>query len=90
MVFESLSQNVSSLYLFINSTRIEAANAITCFGIDLTLHLKWNEHCKSLVSRANKRGYKLWRLSQINIDEECLLKLYKSWLQPLFLYAKAC
>ena len=71
MVFENLSPNVSSLYLFINSTQIEGAISITCFGINLTLHLKWSEHCKSLVSRANKRGYQLWRLSQINIDEEC-------------------
>ena len=45
---------------------------------------------RTLVARANKRIYQLWRLSQITIDEECSLTLYKSWVQPLFLYANAC
>ena len=42
------------------------------------------------MARANKRIYQLWRLSQINIDEECLPTLHKSWVRPLFLYANAC
>ena len=53
-------------------------------------HPKWNKYCKSLLTRANKRVYQLWQLSQIKIDEECLLTLYKSWVRPLFLYANAC
>ena len=64
--------------------------SIKFLGVKFTPHLKWNQHCKSLVAREKKRIYQLWRLSQINIDEECLLTLYKSWIRPLFLYANAC
>ena len=89
IVFKNPSKKVSSLDLFINGTRIEGANSIKFLGATLTAHLKWNQHCKSLVARANKRIYQLWRLSQINIDEECLLTFFKSWIRPLFLYANA-
>ena len=88
-VYKSVKK-VSSLDIFINGTRIEGANSIKFLGVNLTPHLKWNQHCKSFVARANKRIYQLWRLSPINIDEECLLTLYKSWVRPLFLYANAC
>ena len=90
MLFKNPSKKISSLDLFINGTRIEGANSIKFLGVNLTPHLKWNQHCKGLVARANKRIYQLWRLSQINNDEECLLTLYKSWVRPLFLYANAC
>ena len=89
MLFKNLSKQVSSLDLFINGTRIEGAKSIKFLGVNLTPHLKWNQHCKSFVARANKRIYQLWRLSQINIDKECLLTLYTSWVRPLFLYANA-
>ena len=88
MLFKNPSKKDSSLDLFMNGTRIEDANSTKFLGINLIPHLKWNQHC--LVARANKRIYQLWRLSQINIDEECLLTLYKSWVRPLFLYANAC
>ena len=90
MLFNNPSKKFFSLDLFINGTRIEGANSIKFLCVNLTPHLKWNQHCKSLVARANKRICQLWRLSQINIDEECLLTLYKSWVRPLFLYANAC
>ena len=90
MLFKNPSKKVSSLDLFINGTRIKGANSIKLIGVNPTPHLKWNEHCKRLDARANKRIYQLWRFSQINIDEECLLTLYKSWVRLLFLYANAC
>ena len=90
MLFKNPSKKFSSLDYFINGTRIEGANSIKFLGVNFTPHLKKNEHCKSLVARANKRIYQLWRLSQNNIDEECFLTLYKSLVQPLFLYANAC
>ena len=90
MLFKNPSKKVSSLNFFINGTRIEDANSIKFLGVNLTPHLKWNQHCKCLAARANKRINHLWRLSQINIDEECLLTLYISWVRPLFLFANAC
>ena len=90
MLFKNPSMKVSSLDLFINGIRIEGAKSIKFLGVNLTPLLKWNQHCKSLVARANKRVYQLWRLNQINIDEGCLLTLYKSWVQTLFPYANAC
>ena len=89
MLFKNPSKKIASLDLYINGTRIEGANSVKFLGVDLPPHLKWNEHCKSLVERANKTIYQLWRLSQINIDGECLLTLYKSWVWTLFLYANA-
>ena len=90
MLFKNPSKKVSSLDLFINGTKIEDANSIKFLGVNFTPHLKWNQHCKRLVAIANKRIYQIWRLSQINIDEEYLLTLYKSWVRPLFLNANAC
>ena len=92
MLFKNPSKKVSSVDLFINGTRIEVKffGVIKFFGVNLTPHLRLNEHRKSWVARANKRIYQLWRLSQINIDKECLFTLYKSWVRPLFLFANAC
>ena len=56
----------------------------------MTPHLNWNEHCKDIVTRANKQMFRLWRLSNFNIEQKSLLLLYKSWIRPLFLYANAC
>ena len=55
MLFKNPSKKVSSLDLFINGTRIKDANSIKFLGVNLTPHLKWNEHCKSLMARANKK-----------------------------------
>ena len=59
-------------------------------SITLTPHLRWNDHCQSLIKRANSRLFQLWRLSNLNINEESLLLVYKSWIRPLFLYSNAC
>ena len=56
----------------------------------MTPQLNWNEHCKDITSRANKRIFQLQRLSNLNVEQESLLLLYKSWIRPLFLYANAC
>ena len=53
-------------------------------------HLNWNEHCKNIAISENKRIFQLWRLSNLNVEQESLLLLYKSWIRPLFLYANAC
>ena len=90
MFFKKPSKKVFSLELFIKGTQIVSANSIKFLGVNLTQHLKWNEHTKSLVARANKGIYHIWRLSQFNINEECLLTFYVSWVRPLFLYANAC
>ena len=56
----------------------------------MTPQLNWNEQCKNITSRANKRIFQLQRLSDLNVEQESLLLLYKSWIRPLFLYANAC
>ena len=56
----------------------------------MTPQLNWNEHCKDITSRSNKRIFQLQRLSNLNVEQESLLLLYKSWIRPLFLYANAC
>ena len=59
-------------------------------GINFTPHLKWNEHCKNLVRRANSRPFQLWKLSNLNVNEESLILIYKSWIRSLFLYLNGC
>ena len=49
-------------------------------GITFTRHLRSNEHCKDLIRRAKSRLFKLWKLSNLNVNEE----------SPLFLYSNAC
>ena len=53
-LFKNPSKKVSSLDLFIVGTRIECANSIKFLAVNLTPYLKWKQHCKSLVARANK------------------------------------
>ena len=53
----------------------------------MTPHLNWNEQCKYITARANKQIFQLRRLSNLNVQQEILLLLYKSWTRPLFLYA---
>ena len=56
----------------------------------MTPQLNWNEHCKDITSRANKRIFQLQRLSNLNAQQQSLLLLYKSWIRSLFLNANAC
>ena len=90
MLFKNPSEKQTSLSLNINGRQIEEANTIKFLGITMTLRLNWNEHCKNIVTRANKRIIQLWRLSNFKIEQESLLLLSKTWIRPLFLYANAC
>ena len=59
-------------------------------GIILTPHIKGNEDCKDLIRIAESRLFQLWKLSNLNVNEENLILVYKSWIRPLFLYSNAC
>ena len=89
MLFRNPSKRQTSLSLNINGNQIEEAKTKFLL-INMTPHLNWNEHCKDIATRANKRIFQLWRLSNLNVEQESLLLLYKSWIRPLFLYANAC
>ena len=67
--FKKALENGSRLDHFIDGKQIKGASSIKLIAVTLTPHLHWNEHCKSLLARANKSIYQLWRLSQINIDD---------------------
>ena len=90
MLFKNPSKRQTNLSLNINGKQIEEAKTIKFLGITMTPHLNWNEHCKDIISRANKRIFQLQRLSNLNVEQESLLLLYKSWIRPLFLFANAC
>ena len=90
MLFRNPSKKQTSLSLNINGRQIEEAKTIKFLRITMTPRLNWNEHCKNIVTRANKRIFQLWRLSNFNIEQESLLLLYKTWIRPLFLYANVC
>ena len=90
MIFKNPSKKESSLELNIKGISIQKTQLIKFLGITLTPHLKWNEHCKDLIRRANSRLFQLWRLSNLNVKEESLILDYKSWIRPLFLYSNAC
>ena len=90
MLFRNPSKRQTSLSLNINGNQIEEAKTIKFLGITMTPHLNWNEHCKDITTKASKWIFQLWRLSNLNVEQQSLLLLYKSWIQPLFLYANAC
>ena len=84
MIFKNPSEKKSELNLKIKGVPVGKTQSLKFLGITLTSHLRWNDHCKSLIKRANSRLFQLWRLSNLNIDEESLLLVYKSWIRPLF------
>ena len=56
----------------------------------MTPQLNWNERCKDIESRTKMRIFLLWRPSNLNVEQESFMLLYKSRIRPLFLYANAC
>ena len=90
LIFKNPSKKESSLELNIKGITIQKTQSIKFLGIILTPNLKWNEHCKDLIRRANSRLFQLWKLSNLNVNEESLILVYKSWIRPLFLYSNAC
>ena len=90
MLFRNPSKRQTSLSLNINGNQFEEAKTIKFLGITMTPYLNSNEHCKHITTRANRRIFQLWRLSNLNVEQESLLLLYKSWIRALFLYANAC
>ena len=90
MLFKNPSKRQTSISLNINGKQIEEAKTMKFLGITMTPQLNWNEHCKDITSRENKRIFQLQRLSNLNVEQKSLLLLYKSWIRPLFLYANAC
>ena len=90
MLYRNPSKMQTSLSLNINRQQIEDAKTIEFLGISMTPHLNWNVHCKDITTRANKRIFQLWCLSNISAEQNSLLLLYKSWIRPSFLYANAC
>ena len=90
MIFKNPSKKESSLELNIKENSIQKTQSIKFLGIILTPRLKWNEHCKDLIRRANSRLFQLWKLSNLNVNKESLILVYKSWIRPLFLCSNAC
>ena len=90
MLFRNPSKRQTSLSLNINGKQSEEAKSIKFLGKTMTPHLNWNEPCKDITTKANRRFFQLWRLINLNIEQESLLLLCKSWIRPLFLYANAC
>ena len=90
LMFKNPSKKESSLDLNIKGVSIQKTQSINFLGITFTSHLKWNEHCKDLVRRANSWLFQLWKLSNLNINEESLFFVYKYWIRPLHLYSNDC
>ena len=88
--FKYTSKKEYFLELNIKGISIQKTKSIQFLGFILTPHLKWNEHCQGLIRRANSRLFQLWKLSNLNVNEESLILVYNSWTRPLFLYSNAC
>ena len=90
IIFKNPSKKQSDLNLKIKGVPIGKTESLRFLGITLAPNLRWNDHCNSLVKKANSRLFQLWRLSNLNINEESLLLVNKTWIRPLFLYSNAC
>ena len=88
MIFKNPSKKKSELNLKIKGVSVGKTQSLKFLSITFTPHLRWNDHCNSLIKRANSRLFQLWRLSNLNINEESLSLLYKSWIRPLFFVLK--
>ena len=84
LIFKNPSKKEFSLELHIKRKLIQKTQSIKFLGITFTPHLMWNEHCKFLVRRANCRLLQLWKLSYLNVSEESLILVNKSWIRPPF------
>ena len=84
MIFKNPTKNESELNLKIIGVPIGKTISLKFLGITLTPHLRWNDHCNNLVKKANRRLFQLWRLSNLNINEESLPLVYKTWFQTIF------
>ena len=69
LIFKNPSKKKPSIELNIKRISIQKTQSIKFLGITFTPHLKWNEHCKDLVQRANSRLFQLWKLSNLNFNE---------------------
>ena len=88
MIFKNPSKKECELNLKIKGVPVGKTQSLKFLGITLTPHFRWNDHCNSLIKRANSRLFQLWRLSNLNINEKSLLLVYKSWIRPLFFVLK--
>ena len=70
MLFRNPPKRQTSLSLNINGRQIEEAKTINFVRITMTPHIKWNENCKDIATRANKQIFQLWRLSKLNVEQE--------------------
>ena len=84
MIFKNPSKKESELNLKIKGAPIGETESLKFLGITLTPHLIWSDHYNTLVKKANSRLFQLWRLSNLNNNEESLLLVYKTWIRPLF------
>ena len=88
--FKNPSNKESSLELNIEGVSIKKTQPIKFLSNTFTPHLKWTEHCKDLVRRANSRLFQLWKLINLNVNEESLILVYKSWIRPLYMSSNSC
>ena len=78
IIFKNPSKKESELNLKIEGVPIRKIESLKFLGITLTPHLRWKDHCNSLVKKAKSRSFQLWRLSNLNINKESLLLVYKT------------
>ena len=55
MIFKNPSEKKSELNLKIKGVPVGKTQTLKFLGITLTPHLRWNDHCQSLIKRANSR-----------------------------------
>ena len=50
----------------------------------MTPRLKTKERCRNTIAGSHKQTFQMWRLSSLNIEQECLNLLYMSVSGPYF------
>ena len=80
LIYKNPSKKGISLEFNIKGVSIQKTQLVISLGIIFTPHLKWSEHCKGFVRRANSRLFQLRKLSNLNVNEESLILVYKSWI----------
>ena len=89
MIFKNPSKKKSELNLNIKGVTVGKTQSLKFPGVTLTPHLRWNDHCNSLIRRANSGLFQLWRQQSKHQRRESFIGI--QILDPAtFLYSNAC
>ena len=73
--------------LMINGQTIERVPSTKLLGVTICKSLLWEDHVKTIISKASQRLYFLRLLKRANVDMDSLIRIYCTLIRPTVEYA---